>query len=208
MADDKTDTRALMSWERPVVVAPLTGDNGAGSNLTIIALNTFNAVMSGFAIASDLTWANINAILAGTPWSRLPDHSPAMFLGWVPFIFSMTVFAVPVGRAFGRAREVARAKWENGKRALLQLITRDPDTGHPPERLQKAYQNGAGSPPEEKELDRMLIQLGGDIQITEDGKARWRFPELALERKALSAARDAADEGEKKLGPVVYNSED
>jgi hypothetical protein len=200
--------RTLMSWERPVVVPPLTGDNGAGSNLTILALNTFNAVMSGFAIASDLTVANLSAILSGTPWQNLPDHSAAVFLGWVPFTFSVTVFAVPAVRAWARARQVARAQWENGKRALLQLVTRDPDTAHPPQRMAKAYENGAGTQPDEKALDQLLIRLGGDIHVTEDGKPRWRFPDLAREQKALSAARAVADDAEKRLGQVVYNSED
>ncbi|MEW5849716.1 MAG: hypothetical protein AB2A00_12940 [Myxococcota bacterium] len=195
-----------MSWELPVRVAPLTGDNTAGSNLTIAALNGFNLVASGFAIASDLTLAKINAILQGIPIERIGDTGPAIFLGWIPFAYSLSIFALPAGRAVARLKDVAKAKWENGKRALLQLITRDPVAHHPPERLARAYENGAGEKPEEKALDQLLLKLGGDLEVTDDGRARWRFPELAREAAALTEARQGASATEKQLGAVVYDS--
>jgi hypothetical protein len=195
-----------MSWERPVTVPSLTGDNGTGSNVMVVVLNTFNLGMSGWVIANNLNLANLLTLLGGGR-HPMPDPTAPLLLGWFPFIFSATVFAVPLARAAKHVGDLARAGLENGKRALLKLIGRQPSAQLPEPALQDAWTRAAGNPPHGKTLTRQLLLLGGDLHI-DDGTHRWGFPDLAREELALQEARKASPDEEKQLGPVVFNSGD
>jgi hypothetical protein len=216
--------RVSMSWERPVQVAPLTGDNSTGSNVAIAALNGFNLLMSGYAIVGGLTLANLEILLTprrhgygygygygyghGYGAQSLLDASAPLALGWIPFLFSAAIFLFPMARALLRRRAEARAAAENGRRGVIAEISAAPDREHTPERLAEAYRRRAGRPAEKKALERLLGRLGGELDVKEDGSLIWRFRELAGEAAALEQARKAAPEDERRLGPVVFSSAD
>ncbi|MBI5498234.1 MAG: hypothetical protein HY904_24745 [Deltaproteobacteria bacterium] len=199
-------TRVPMAWERPVQVPALTGDNSVGTNLLVVGLNSFNLAMGAWAASVGLTLANLQAILAGIPPYRWPDHSIPILLGVIPIAFSATVFTLPVGRALGRIRDVAKAQVQNGRRALLRLIRGSAGGGVTGEQAARAWEQGSGFAPSEDQLTRQLLRLGGDLQI-EEGRKDWRFPELAHELAALREARSGASDDEAKLGPVVFDTE-
>jgi hypothetical protein len=90
---------------------------------------------------------------------------------------------------------------------VLQLVTRDPHTWHPPARLAAAFKNGAGREPTETELRDLLLRLGGDLKDGDDDKLRWRFPDLAREARALEAARSSASASEVQAGAIVFDTD-
>ena len=52
-----------------------------------------------------------------------------------------------------------------------------------------------------------MVALGGDVEIEDDGKVRYRFPDLEAEAVALKAEREAASEEEARVGKVIFSSE-
>jgi hypothetical protein len=170
--------------------------------------------MSWYALSEHVTfeklqWIYTIATYHGPRYLRPdePAHGTAIALGWVPFLFSLALFAVPIGRILLRPLKGARIARENGRRAMLREILTNVGTGEvTDDSLKAAWKAAAGTEPDEKELTREVVALGGDVDY-ESGKVRYRFADLEAEAKALAAEREAAAESEAKLGEVVFSSE-
>jgi hypothetical protein len=193
-------------WKRLEKLRPFTG-NDAGTNLLIIVLNTFNLVMSAWVIAHGLTLEKLRFLLMGIPLDKLPPEGTPIALGYVPFAFSLLLFAIPLFRAVWRPFEAKRIARENGRRAVLREVLEKP-SGVNEEQLANAYQQAAGREIDAKQLTRDIVSLGGDVDLEAEGGIRYRFPELEAESRALQAEREAAAEEEARVGKVVFSSED
>jgi hypothetical protein len=197
-------------WARLKKLVPLTG-NGLGTNVLIAGLNGFNLIMSWFALANDLTFAKLAWIFESAQHGpRYPVPAPtgtAIALGVVPLIFSIALFAIPLVRAAIRPLKERRIARENGRRAMLREILENLRGGEvTDESLRRAWKEAAGTEPDDKELTREVVALGGDVDY-ESGKVRYRFPDFEAEQKALEAEREAAAESEAKVGQVIFSSE-
>jgi hypothetical protein len=198
-------------WARLKRLVPLTG-NSAGTNLLIAGLNGFNLIMSGYALSHELTIAKLAWIFQAMQHRMLsPEPAPtgtAIALGVVPLVFSIALFLVPVARAAIRPLKARRIARENGRRGLLrEILTRLGRDEITDEALQAAWKEAAGREADPKELTREVVALGGDVDF-EDGKVRYRFPDLEAEQKAVEAEREAASEAEARVGKVIFSSED
>ncbi|WP_437775197.1 hypothetical protein [Sorangium sp. So ce1097] len=198
-------------WAKREELPPLTG-NGAGVNALIVALNGFNLLMSLYALGAHLTLDNLGLLASGVPMAELPPTGTAVALGVVPLVFSLALFALPLGRALLRPLKRRRLARRNARRAVLQAILtrvgarqgREPITD---EVLQRAWQGAAGEPPRSEEITREVVALGGDVDLEAGGGIRYRFPDLETEAKALEAEREAASEEETRAGKVIFSSD-
>lgn len=210
VAQPATEPRPAPAWARLEKLAPLTG-NEMGSNLLIVALNGFNIAMSLWAIANGMTFERIAMLLRGVRYDALhplPDTGTAVALGVVPLIFSIALFALPVMRALYRPIKQARVARENGRRGLLREVLTGIDKREITDAsLQNAWKSAAGEAPDEKTITREVVALGGDVEIQDDGRVRYRFPDLEAEAAALKAEREAASEEEARVGKIVFSSE-
>lgn len=210
------------AWATPKVLPPLT-QNSFETNVLITALNAFNGVMGAVAIEKALTFQNLGLLLHGVPVELLPRGDVPIVLGVVPILFSLALFALPVGRALLRPFRERRVAKENGRLSVLRTIleARRPGVRGPrivtDAQLAAAWKEGAGSPPEPGELTRVVVSLGGDVDLDaseaattprEAGQVRYRFADLDLEAAALDEERRAAADDEAKVGPVVFRSDD
>jgi hypothetical protein len=194
-------------WTRLKEMSPLTGNDG-GSNFLIIALNAFNLLMSYAALSNGMTLEKIFLLFNKVPLAKIPDTGTAIALGVVPLVFSIALFALPVVRALFRPLKAAKVAKENGRRGMLREVLTKLDEGKVTEEsLQAAWKSAAGQPVGSKELTREVVALGGDVEIEDDGKVRYRFPDLEAENLALKAEREAASEEEARVGKVVFSSE-
>jgi len=204
-----TEERPRAAWDEPHELAPLTG-NRAGTNVLITALNAFNVIMSLVAIDANLTLAKLPWLFRRVPLDALPYMGTPIALGVVPLVFSMALFLLPVARAVAipiRARRLAR---EKGRLALLRTVLTRVASKAPvtDEVLADAWKRAAGEAADPKDLTRRVVELGGDAEIQEDtGEVRYRFVDLETEAAALEAERDAASEEEKKVGKVIFASD-
>jgi hypothetical protein len=199
-------------WARLKKLVPLTG-NTAGTNLVIAGLNGFNLLMSLYALSENLTFEKIGWLFDVAQRHYPPGARPvsptgtAVALGVVPLVFSLALFALPLARAALRPFKERRIARENGRRGMLREILEHLGTGEvTDESLRRAWKEASGVEPDPKELTRQVVALGGDVDY-EEGRVRYRFPDFEAEAKALEAERDAAAEGEAKVGDVIFSSE-
>lgn len=199
-------------WRRKAEMLPVTG-NPAGSNLLVGAVNGFNLACSGYAVANDLTverllWEFNQAMerSAYAPVEVAPPTGTPLLLGWVPFLFSGVLFALPALRSLGRRRQRRRLEAENGRRAVAARVFEQPRAVYGEDELAKLWQAGAGRAPTPQELLASVRSLGGEFDLHEDRPA-FRFAELARERKALALARKQANETERSPGDLVFSSD-
>ena len=205
---DRDAARPSAVWDKKEVMPPLTGNDG-GSNFLISALNAFNIVMALVAFEQNWTVERLYLAFKGIPLWRLPYDGIPIALGVVPLVFSIALFALPIGRALFRRFKASKIARENGRRALLRTIITGVETDRELTEglLRASYEAGAGTPPTEKELQDQVVLLGGDLEIQETGKTRYRFADLEAEAKDVEAEREAAAEEEAKPGEVVFSSD-
>jgi hypothetical protein len=152
---------------------------------------------------------------------------PLVF-GWIPFLFSSALFALPLARAARRGRAARRVTAENGKRALLRLLTEyvevDAEEGLPAdhaalravdvERIlttalaSTAERAGVKTPKvETRDVEDWVRALGGEIDITDQGDVVYRFDVWAMEQRALHRLRLDSTPKEQDPGQVVFSSD-
>jgi hypothetical protein len=125
-----------------------------------------------------------------------------------PLIFSAIFFAVPGVRLLSRRRRLRRRERRQLRRELLREIWARPDEAHDPARLAERAAARAGQPVEaaRASLEKLLVELDGDVDTDAAGELRYRFSRLAAERKAVASARAGA--AVRPLGRIVFASDD
>ena len=205
-----TDRRPRPAWEDLRRMLPLTG-NSIGANVLITALNVFNLVMSVVALDENITLAKLPYLFSRIPLAELPFDGTPVVLGIVPLVFSIALFALPIGRAIARPIKAKRIAKENGRLGMLREILTRIDSKAPltESALVDAWTRTAGAPPEPEELTQRVVELGGGVEIEEStGEVRYRFVDLETEAAALEAEREQASDEEKKIGKVVFATDD
>lgn len=199
-------------WHHREKLAAFTG-NSAGSNLMIICLNGFNLLMSSVAIANQWTIEKFRYILALSQ-SDLPAHlipqapqSTPLLLGWIPFLFSSALFLIPISRALLRKKQQREVNNTNGRRGLLKIILNKLGLGGIEEKeLKQAWAQQAEAPVEEREFNREIIRLGGDLEL-DNKQSLYHFEALEKEARALNAARQKATSKEVSVGSIIFSSD-
>lgn len=190
------------AWRRLLPERPLTG-NSTGSNVAIAAINTFN--LAGVAAAATFFIPTLG-FEGGFAWGGLV---------WVPLVFSVLFFAVPLARLVGVKRENARRTVENIRRVALGPLFEASLEGAPVEEqaiagrvraeLRDARPSDAAI---RRALQRLVAEFDGDIEVDAEGRTLYRFPRLRRELGAGAAVRREAALGERTIGAVVYSSAD
>ncbi len=204
-------SRPRPAWDTLPELPPLTG-NPAESNMLIAGLNLFNVVMGAVAIEQNLTLAKLPFLLfRHIPLYRMPYDGVPLVLGVIPLVFSAAIFLLPLGRAALRPLRARRLAREKGRLGVLrEVLTRvDAKQEVTDDALERAWTRAAGAPPRAGEVSARLAELGADVAVSgTTGSVRYRFADLETEAAALEAEREAANEDEKKVGKVVFASDD
>lgn len=209
--EGRSPARPTPAWDAVRPLPPLTG-NEAETNALIAGLNLFNIVMSAVAIDQNLTLAKLPLLLfKHIPLFLMPYDGMPIVLGVVPLVFSLAIFLLPIGRALARplrARALSREKGRLG--VLREVLTRvESRTEVTDAALEAAWRKAAGTAPRPGEISARLADLGADVAVApENGAVRYRFADLETEALALEAEREAAGEDEKKVGRVVFASDE
>jgi hypothetical protein len=196
-------------WNKKEKATPITG-NSLGSNLLIGGLNAFNLVMGAVSLSMGLTLDRVQMLFSGIPLEMLPPpESLPLVLGAIPFFFSIGLFGLPLWRMAVQPLKEEKAALENGRRGLLKaILTRLSSKGLDEKALKKAYEDASGKKVDSKTLTHELVKMGAEVDVTEEGRAMYRFRDLEAEVAALEAERAAAKSDEAKVGEVVFSSAD
>lgn len=180
----KRDTRRGVKsqdpiWTRKAKVPKLTG-NPSSTNGWITGFNIFILVMSGFVLS--LAPAVELAVLIG--------------LGWVPFIFSMIFFAVPLLRWIASSGAKRKAERENERREEVQKIFESV--------LDETAKPVALAP---KYAAELAVDYRGEPRVAQNGQAYYFFDQLAEE---VNDGRRSRQAGSNRVvfGETVFSSDD
>ncbi|APR99758.1 hypothetical protein [Pajaroellobacter abortibovis] len=195
-------------WAKPKKLPPLTG-NSWEFNLLVGGLNAFNLWMSWFAIQADLTLDRLNAVFTAHPSFEPEAMGAPLVLGWIPFLFSLGLFFLPLARLCMRPFKARSIAHENGRRGILRAVLGHTKSKIPlsERELLSAWEQSAGIPADSSQLTRIVQDLGGDIEIKDNGQIYYRFEDLETETATLEQEHQAASDQEKQVGKVIFASD-
>ena len=200
---DRAERRPPPAWRRLEPDVPLTG-NSLGSNAAVTLINGFN-----LAAAVSAPWLIFPALGIDGPLALLG-------LSIFPALFSASFFGIPLLRRFSVARENRRRRKRNVRRVLLGIITRETLSGDEAgwvseseavEAVRKALESKKAKRWTRDALDRLVAEFDGEVDVTDDGGARFRFPAFRTEIETAVDLRRSTSLG-RGVGPIVYDSGD
>ncbi len=130
-------------------------------------------------------------------------------LGVIPVVFSAALFALPAARALWRRREQRALDDEKARLGVLREVVTHAAKGEAVDdaALRTAVRVATGREPTSREVSVRVAELGGDAVVSEAGEVRYRFAEMEADASAAEEDREAATEGEARLGKVVFASD-
>lgn len=147
----------------------LTGNTG-GRNGVIIGMNIFNLVMS-FVGYGYFTFDKGSAVLG-------------ILLGIVPAVFSITFFIIPIIRIpYVNRMQTKRERNIIRKKFVGVIIQAQPAELTQSEIIRYANLNDSQQTMAPQVLEKLVVELQGDININDRGEAVYVFPRLANELK-------------------------
>jgi len=176
-------------WDEDEPPFELTG-NSPGRNLVIAGINLFNLFFGLLFVTETARFVELFRA-----YGFHPDPGLLRFwLGWVPLTYSIIFFAVPLARIpVVMARERARRR-RNERRRIVRTLFALIEQGREAIRLEDVeneYRRLYGSAPAATgDAVRRQVQtwfptvareLGGVVDLTEDGQVVYRFPRIAQE---------------------------
>ncbi|MCU0451078.1 MAG: hypothetical protein MUC97_14770 [Bernardetiaceae bacterium] len=195
-ANAEKDAPVVWYWDEYEPPYPLTG-NGAGRNAAIVGLNAFNLVASGAVLVGAL--GNLGAV-------------GSALLGWVPFLYSLTFFAVPGLRYFNLLPRRAQRQRNNVRKRLMRVLYRQPQAALSlPDLVAQANQLAKGEAPltvaeAEPVFSQLVHELQGEAEAGDQGQVVYRFPRLAYELAEFQRLRSTR--GPAQMGRVVFDTRD
>ena len=207
-ASEAVEAEPPPAWARTKPLPPLTG-NSAGANFLIAGLNAFNLLMGAWAIDNGMTIERVSHLFDRVPYP-ITDTGIPIVLGVIPLLFSALLFVVPIARVVARPWRRKEALEEKGRLAVLRQVIEHVRSKQPVTdgEVAKAWRVAVGQPADPKRIDRELVSLGGQVAINDNGETRWRFADLETEAAAVEAERAAADEGEARVGKVIFATDE
>ncbi|MFO8173080.1 MAG: hypothetical protein R6T96_02275 [Longimicrobiales bacterium] len=212
------------AWRRLEPAESWTG-NEAKSNAAIAGINGFNLTAAATA-----------------PWFIFPQlglGGPLAWIGlvWIPAIFSLLFFTIPLFRLFGVRRRNRKRQERNLRKILLAHVFQASlaskgarwitDAGTV-ERARALLLPGAGDgnrlrpvpkesnlPPErawrpgfQAQLQRLTAEFDGEVEEMADGTVRYHFPEIRRAFQGAEVIRAQMELEKQEVGEIVYASDD
>ncbi len=189
----------------------LTG-NSAVYNLIIILMNGFNLLISFLVLSGSLTAlftsSHANAFLA---FLALNPGFVKLVLGWVPFIFSLLFFLIPIVRGAKIVSLRRQRHQQNIRKRLFKAIFAC--QGHP--QTVEEVRTAANTEAQEASLSRRVIEttlkelaldVPGDMTVSEAGEVQFAFPRITAELQAVGPLRQHRRRDD-ALGDIIVESD-
>ncbi|MDX2304707.1 MAG: hypothetical protein NW226_17995 [Microscillaceae bacterium] len=195
----EADAKVVWYWDEYEPEYKLTG-NTAGRNAGVIFMNLFNLFFSLIFLAG-----------ANSPELAGDSAGILIFLGWIPFIFSVLFFGVPLMRYFQIQPLQRKRHLNNIRKRLMKVIYHNASSEVP---LSYLEQNVNAQNKGEEKLSRENIEqvmnqlirdLDGEIDQNERGEIIYRFPRLIEEMQEVARLRNLRESG-RNLGNIVFDS--
>lgn len=193
------DTKVVWYWDEYEPEYEVTG-NTTGRNTLIMFLNGFNLV---FAL---LAMNGFFDPIFGHGYSFLTN----IVLGWVPLLFSIIFFAVPLLRYFGIQKLQVSRHINNIRKRLMRIIFTNRDSALSLDTITQVANSKQGQEENlskevvEKTMKEILQDFAGEIELTDSEKMVYKFPKLQYELQEVKNLRAKRASGQ-DLGNVIFD---
>lgn len=152
-----------------------TGNTG-GRNAAIALMNVFNLAMSFFILANG---------------SEFIDNGLIVFLlGGFPFVFSVLFFLIPLVRIPIVTKKEQERHRNNIRKKIVGVVTSQPArTFTPAEIMMFGGINQNDEAFARSVMEKLVVELGGDTQLDDNGTMQFVFPRLAQELGSTALLR-------------------
>ncbi|MBN1639028.1 MAG: hypothetical protein JW866_08675 [Ignavibacteriales bacterium] len=198
------DGKIIYYWNEYEPEYKVTG-NTTSRNLGIIFMNIFNLAWSAFFAFGDLSELSYET---GFDFGT----GAAIGLGWVPLIYSLLFFLVPILRYFKILPLKKKRMINNIRKRIIRVIY---DTKGKPTSadtiMQGANQTGQGEAPLSqgsvtKVMNELIQDWSGEMEVNPEGKIIYKFPRLEDELKEVVTLRQQQT-GKDKIGDVILDTD-
>ena len=164
--------------------------NGDTQNLIIGVMNGFNLIVAFFMATADLTalaGPDAPGILA---WLAANPALAHVALGWIPLIFSLLFFLIPLVRGFRIRRLRQHRQAQNVRKRLFKAIFARRGRPQSVNDVAAAVNRDAGeaalAPSEvEAALKELALEMPGDMNVSDAAEVEFSFPRLTVELDAV-----------------------
>ncbi len=183
--------------------------NDAMQNAIIGAMNGFNLLVAFFMATGDWTaWAASSGSLA---WLAANPAWMRLVLGWIPFVFSILFFGIPLVRWLQIRTLQQRRQEQNVRKRLFKAIFARRGQPQTVAEVTAAVNRDSEavaltSSTVETVLKQLSLDMPGDMDVSERAEVRFAFPRLAAELDAVSRLRQSRRDDD-ALGTIVIESD-
>lgn len=178
-------------WDEYEAPYETTGNSG-GRNAAIIGLNAFNLLISSTLMLSPLVMSDIAFLFEEI---GISGGVAGLFLGFLPMVFSILFFLIPILRGPVVSRREAKRKQRNRDRRILREIFAHPDRPFTVQEMLQRVNRDRKDKLSRDELEKHLLRLvsdyGGNTELEEDGTITYRFERIAFEEAVVKRIRMA-----------------
>ncbi|MDZ7266895.1 MAG: hypothetical protein ONB48_06035 [candidate division KSB1 bacterium] len=209
------EAQIIYYWDEYEPEYQLAG-NTPGRNLAIVLMNGFNLAFSFYLL---------NHLLPRLLQSRLPEEilpglgswiathatSAYLLLGWLPLIFSLLFFIIPLARWFKLQSARRRRHHNNIRKRLFKAIFQQQGKPQTARAIHQAVNDNAReeklSPTTvERGLHEIVLDFPGETLVSPEGEMLYAFPRVARELAEVVHLRDQR-RLEAGLGKVIMDSD-
>ena len=195
--DKQKGAPVIYYWDEYEPDYELTGNNST-RDFGIFAMNAFNLILSGMVI-----WGPLALIE--------PTFMYTLFLGWIPFFYSMVFFTIPVFRWLYLIPKKRQQHLLNVRKRLMMAIFQE-ESGMLT--LNQLTQISNKQHPKEEKLKPKLVErvmidviydFEGESFINNNAEVVYKFENLALELDEIEMLRNEKRD-DSQLGDVIFES--
>ena len=200
-------------WDEYEPEYELTG-NSARHNLIIVGMNSFNLLFSLLVLSGSvdtLLHEAFNQQFATTTGSIVSGSLVTLGLGWIPLIFSVLFFLIPLVRAV-RIHALRRQRHTQNirKRLFYAIFARQ---GEPQTVAEVVTAVNARAPEDalspavvEEAMQALVLDMPGDMLVSESAEVQFAFPRITRELQEVKQLRRQRRVDD-TLGEIIVESD-
>ena len=202
------------AWKTLEAPRKLSG-NSAGGNAMVIGLNLFNLIMAWACTSIIPQILADQAAQTGQTVSVMGD-STFLWLGLIPLIFSILIFAVPLFRIPAHIKENGRRRKEAVRKSLLSAVfdgngsayssvSRTAAVAAAKKQMGQVYVKEPTSDEFNEAMADLCDELGSTFDPN-DPNATYKFPDMEMRLNEAERKRQQLDLKSQDVGRVIFST--
>ncbi len=186
--------------------------NSSTQNTIICVMNGFNLLIAFLLATSDLTvFVSLGAPQNIFSWLAANASWVQVVLGWVPLVFSILFFVIPLIRWYQLRTLQLRRHEQNIRKRIFKAIFAKQGQSQTVDEIMATVNRSpkveALSPPVvEAMLKELTLDMSGDVTVSDAADIKYTFPRLTAELTAVRRLRQNR-RGDDALGTIIMESD-